>query len=199
VPREGKTTLAVSFAVYAARLRPRVILVDFDFRHPAIPRELSREIERRPNACVFDLIRRGQPVEEAIQRIPAVSLDYLPVFGSPADPLRLFASQEIRSLLRSLRENYDCVVIDSPPLLAVTEARLLASMADKILFVVQWGNTSRELAQSAMNFLRNPGLLENDCSIRASAVVSQVNLKKHTLYRYGDRGECYVKYRKFLS
>ncbi|MBO0733685.1 MAG: AAA family ATPase, partial [Methylocapsa sp.] len=199
VPREGKTTLAVSFAVYAALLRPRVILVDFDFRHPATLRELSGEIERNPGACVFDLFSRGRPVEEAIQRIPGTSLDYLPVGGRPVDPLHLFAREEIRSLLSHLRENYDCVVIDSPPLLAVTEARLLASMADKILFVVQWGNTRRELAQSAMNFLRNPGLLEKDCSICARAVVTQVNLKKHALYRYGDSGECYVKYRKIYS
>lgn len=198
VPKEGKTTLAVSFALYAAFLRPRVLLVDFDLRHPATLREFG-EFDGKLKNGVFDLLNQDRPIEEVIQRIPGSSLDYLPVSSSPVDPLRLFAGEEVLCLMGQLRENYDCVVIDSPPLLAVTEARLLASMADKVLFAVQWGSTKREVAQNALSLLRNPGFVAKDCSATASAVVTQVNLQKHALYRYGDSGECLVKYKKYFS
>ena len=65
----------------------------------------------------------------------------------PVDPVTLFTRERMPRLLRELRKRYDCVVVDGPPLLGITEARLLASLADKVLFVVKWGDTRRELAQ----------------------------------------------------
>ncbi len=197
VPKEGKTTLAVSFAACAALLRPRVLLVDFDFRNPATLRELG-ELGGKPTTGAFDLLSQDRPIAQVIQRIPDLVLDYLPVRRFPVDSLGLFAGEEVRRFMRQARENYDCVVIDGPPLLAVAEARLLASMADKVLFGVQWGSTRREVAQSALSLLRNPGFLDKDYSAFASAVVTQVNLKKHALYQYGDAGEFCVKYKKYL-
>jgi hypothetical protein len=88
-------------------------------------------------------------------------------------------------LLRQLRDRYDCVVIDSPPLLAVAEARLLAAMADKVLLVVKWGSTRRDVARDASNLLRDPGLLGENCRELVGAVLTQVDLKKHAQYRYG--------------
>jgi uncharacterized protein involved in exopolysaccharide biosynthesis len=194
VPNEGKTTLAVSFAVYAALLRPRVLLIDFDFRHSATLRELGG----KPEKAVIEAGDPDQPFAAAIQRIPDLSLDYLPLCRSAVDPLGLFAGEEVRRLLDRLREDYDCVVIDSPPLLAVAEARLLALVADKVLFAVRWGGTRREVAQSALNLLRAQGSMERGQNF-IGAVVTQVNLKKHALYRYGDTGEFSVKYKKYFS
>lgn len=193
VPGEGKTTLAVSFAVCAALLGRRVLLVDLDFRCPAIGRELDATAEKG----ILDLLVHGGPSADVIQHIPRLQLEYLPVCGLPADPLALFASEQLPRLLDRLRESYDCVVIDSPPLLAVPEARLLASMVDKVLFVVKWGSTRREVAQNALNLLRTPALSDKARSEFASAVVTQVDLKKHARYRYGDLAESFVKYRKY--
>ena len=193
VPGEGKTTLAVSFAVYVAHLGRHVLLLDLDFRHPAIVRELGGKAERG----VLDLLLHDRPAVEVIRRIPALQLDYLPVKRHPIDPLRLFASEQMRCLLRQLRETYDYVIIDSPPLLAITEARLLASMVDKVLFVVKWSSTRRDVAQNAVKLLRSPDFLSTNGIDLASAVVTQVNLKKHARYRYGDVGESFVKYRKY--
>ena len=195
VPGEGKTTLAVSFAVYLGLLGRRVLLVDLDFRHPAILRELGGKAETR----VVDLLLRDRPSAEVIQHMPGLRLDYLPVHRPPGDPLTPFVSEQMPRLLRELRESYDCVVIDSPPLLAISEARLLASMVDKVLFVVKWGSTRRDIAQNALNLLRNAGFLDRDHSDLASAVVTQVDLKKHARYHYGDIGESLVKYRKYYT
>ena len=195
VPGEGKTTLAVSFAAYLALLGRHVLLVDLDFRHPAILRELGGKAE----TGVVDLLLHDRPSAEVIQRVPGLPLDYLPAHRRPGDPLSPFAGERMPRLLRELRESYDCVVIDSPPLLAISEARLLASMVDKVIFAVKWGSTRRDVAQNALNLLRNAGFAERDYIDLASAVMTQVNMKKYARYRYGDTGEILVKYKKYYD
>jgi polysaccharide biosynthesis transport protein len=190
VPGEGKTTLAVSVAVYAALLGRRVLLVDLDFRHPAIPRELDAVARDG----ILDLLVRDRPPEEVVQHIPALQLDYLPACQRPVDPLPLFADARMPRLLNHLRESYDCVVIDSPPLLFVTEARLLAAMVDKVVLAVKWGTTRRDIAQNALTLLRNLGLPDGDDGPIAGAVVTQADMKKHARYRYGDIGESVARY-----
>jgi len=103
----------------------------------------------------------------------------------------------VQILMRHLRDDYDCVFIDSPPLLGITEARLLAPLADKCLFVIKWGSTRREMAQNALNLLSNPLRTETGCAVQALALLTQVNLKKHAGYHYGDVAETFVKYRKY--
>jgi uncharacterized protein involved in exopolysaccharide biosynthesis/cellulose biosynthesis protein BcsQ len=184
VPEEGKTTLAVSFAVYAALIGRRVLLVDLDFRHPAVSRELGGQVE----AGILDpLLLDDRLAAGAVQHVPGLNLDYLPVRSRPGDPLLPFVGGHVPHLLRQLRDSYDCVVIDSPPLLAVAEARLLAAMADKVLLVVKWGSTRRDVARDASNLLRDLGHLNANRSEFVGAVLTQVDLKKHEQYWYDDR------------
>ena len=185
LPGEGKTTLAVSFAVYAAQLGRRVLLIDLDLRNPSIPRELANRVVG---------VLPGSSQEEgvtatSIQHLRGLRLDYLPVRRSTSTDPVLFVNAHVRELLRSLRERYDCVVIDSAPLLSITETRLLASMADKIVFAVKWGSTRRDVAQSAIRLLRNRGLLNHDLAKVTSVVVTQVDPKKHMSYRYAGAGD----------
>jgi polysaccharide biosynthesis transport protein len=193
VPGEGKTTLAISLAAYAALLGHRVLLVDLDFRHPAILRELGGKADRG----ILDLFLHDRSLAEITQRIPGLGLDYLPMLSCPVDPVALFAGEQMPRLVHELRQDYDCVIIDSPPLLGVTEARLLAAMADKVLFLVKWGSTRREVAQNALNLLRDPG--DRQHSKILCGLVTQVNLKKHARYRYGDVGELFVRFRQYYS
>jgi succinoglycan biosynthesis transport protein ExoP len=195
VPREGKTTLAVSFATYAALLQRRVLLVDLNFRHPGILRELGGQAQRG----VLELLRQECLPEEAIQRVGNSTLEYLPLSRCPADPLVPFTGGQIPHLLRQLRESYDCVIIDSSPLLTGTEARLLASMVDKVLISVKWGSTRKEVVQNALKLLCDPGSSGKDRIDLVSAVLTQVDLKKHALYGFGDIGESFATYKKFLA
>ena len=194
VPSEGKTTLAVSLAVYIAQIRRRVLLVDLDFRHPTVQRSLRTKAKRG----VVDLLLHDLPPADVIQRVPHLGLDFLPMTRCPVDPVTLFAGDQLTRLLHQLRESYDCVIVDGPPLLGVTESRLLAAMADKVLFVVKWGSTRRETAQNAVNVLRSAGCLDQDRA-QPSTVLTQVDLKEHARYRYGDVGEHFVKYEKYYS
>jgi polysaccharide biosynthesis transport protein len=181
VPGEGKTTLAVSFATYAARLQRRVLLVDLAVRDPGI----LRALEGRATRGVLDVLQ-GQPLAEVIEHLPESGLDYLPLPGKPIDPLALLGNSRLPDLLRQLRESYDCVVIDSAPLVGAAEARLLVSTVDKVLFAVKWGSTPREVAQYAVNLLGGPAPDDRDPAAFASAIITQVDLKKHAEYRYGD-------------
>jgi hypothetical protein len=88
-----------------------------------------------------------------------------------------------------LEGSYDCVVIDGAALLSATEPRLLASMVDKVLFVVKWGSTPREVVQNALRLLRCPATGGQDLRNDVTAVISQVDLEKHARYRYGDFSE----------
>ena len=115
-----------------------------------------------------------------------MGFDYLPLSRNSVDPVAILASERVPDLLRQLKESYDCVVIDSAPLLSATEARLLASMVDEVLFAVKWGSTRREVAQNALRLLRHSAFGENDLRDVTSAVITQVDLKRHARYRYGD-------------
>jgi uncharacterized protein involved in exopolysaccharide biosynthesis len=195
VPLEGKSTLALSLAAYVARLGRRVIVVDFDFRQRSVLVELGASTKRR----VLDSQVQDPPVAEFIRHVSNLGLDYLAMPCCRADPLAPFAHQQTPRLLRQLREEYDCVIIDGPPLLGVAESRLLSLLADKLLFVVKWGSTRREVAQNALRQLRDSGCFDKEGSERPVAVVTQVELEQHALYRFGDVGESLVKYRDYYS
>jgi uncharacterized protein involved in exopolysaccharide biosynthesis/MinD-like ATPase involved in chromosome partitioning or flagellar assembly len=194
VPMEGRTTLALSLAAYIAHLGRRVLLVDLDFRRGSILDELDGRAERG----LLDLHLQNRPPAEFIQHIPDLGLDYLPMPRCRVDPLALFAREQTPRLLRQLRESYDCVIIDGPPLLGTAESRLLPSMADKLLFVVKWGTTRRDVAENALRLLRGAGS-DKDSSELPTAILTRVDLKQHARYRFGDAGEFLLKYRNYYS
>ena len=194
VPREGKTTLAISFAVFAARIQRRVLLIDLSIREPSIARELGG-----PAADGTLTVLQDRPPAELIRAAPGLGFDYLPLSGDAADPVAAVAGERVPKLLRELEESYDCIVIDGAPLLNATEVRLLASMVDKVLFAVKWGSTLREVAQNALELLRRSGSGEGDLKDAVAAVITQVDLKKHARYRYGDFSENLLRLKPHLA
>jgi succinoglycan biosynthesis transport protein ExoP len=190
LPAEGKTTMAVSLSVSLTLLGQRVLLIDLDFKNPSILHELGGKAEQG----LLDVLLKNHTLADVIQSIPELGLDYLPMSRSTFDPQILFDGNRMQHLLRQLRRSYDYVIIDSPPVLASAETRLLAAMADENLFVVKWGSTPRELAQNALNLLRRPNRHSAQQLRHVSALISQVDLKKHSYYGYGDAGEYFSNY-----
>ncbi|WP_051383167.1 Wzz/FepE/Etk N-terminal domain-containing protein [Bradyrhizobium sp. WSM3983] len=178
---EGKTTLARGLAAYAGLLGRRVLLIGIDLHRGMRVSEFDNAGERR----IVGLQNRS--LADSMRHIPQVGFDYLRIPGYRLDPIS--AVEQMADLVRQLRERYDCVIIDGPPVLAAIEARLLPSIADKMLFVVKWGSTTREVAQNALGLLRSSWCIENERSDFAAAIVTQVDLKRHAQYRYGDASE----------
>jgi polysaccharide biosynthesis transport protein len=190
LPGEGKTTLALSLAAAAARAGRRTLVVDLDFRHPSTHRELSEPIK----VGLDDHLLIGAELEAAIH-IDELQprLHILPVHRRVSPPDDLLASPQLRQLLAVLRTTYDCVVLDSSPLLGLADSRMLVPLADMVLLVVQWEKTTVEVARNALRVLR-----EAHADL-AGIVLTQVDLKRHAGYRYGDVGHYYHKYKHYYA
>lgn len=187
LPEEGKTTLAVSLAVFAARSHKKTLLIDLDLRHPSVHRELGWQV----SAGLVEYMMGDRPLDEVIQHDIETGLDFLPVKSQTTNPTDLLESQRMQDLLEICRGRYDLVIIDSAPVASVTDARLLSLMVDKVVFVLQWGKTVGSVAQESIQALHEVG------ANVSGAVLSRVNLAKHAQYGYGDIGQYYSRSRKY--
>lgn len=187
LPQEGKTTLALSLATFAARSSQRVLLLDLDLRHPSI----HRDLDLKPAVGFVELMAGEATLDEVVVRDEETGIDLLPVRKQTANPTDILGSQKMRALLAELRASYDLVVIDSAPLLGVTDSKIAALLADKVLFVAQWEKTNVETARNGLLHL-----LEVKAPV-AGAVLTQVDVKRHAMYGYGDVGQYYGKYQRY--
>ena len=194
VPGEGKTTLAISLAVYAAHLQRRVLLIDLNFRRPAI----LRELQQAPHSDLVDLAFEDLAYDDVVRHDAKLGIDYLTVSSSPVDPMSLFANGDLPRILRRLGEQYDLIVMDGQSALCAAESPLLASLADRILFLVKWGSTRDDVAENALNELRNFGDPSENIADRIATIITQVNLKRHARYRFGDAAELFVRNRRLF-
>ncbi len=209
VPGEGKTTLAVSLATCAAQNGARVLVLDMDCRDDASHGEapLARPPYAKTARDVLDLLALDRTQGDFVPMasgagalglaVPGMHLDYLPVRrGRGADPLPLFSRDQMSLLLQRLRGDYDQIFIDSAPVLAKAEVRLLAAIADQTVFAVRWGKTRRDDASAALALLRGMGVgggMGNGGGA-ISAVITQVDLARHARGHRGDQSVSLAKY-----
>lgn len=194
LPGEGKTTLAMSLAAFAAQQGQSTILVDLDLHRPRLRRLLSRG-DDRPG--IVEHLMGGCELKEIIVTDLAQEAQELPhlitVRRTPANPSALFGSEKMAELLRALRREYEFVVLDLPPVLAVNDARVVAPLVDAILYVVQWGKTKEEAARAGVELLK-----ERDFPL-AGAVLNQVDVRRHSKRAYGDALQYYKQYTRYYQ
>lgn len=155
-PGEGKSTVALNLAaVLAERSEHKVLLMDFDLRRP--------RIHRAPGGGtpgLVDLLEGRCELEEALHQESTLGFAYLPVVVPAQDPLKLLAhSTRLERLMQAVRNRYDYVIVDAPPVLPVTDPVFLAEIVDAILFVVRAGDTSGRMLSRALEMLRKDKLL----------------------------------------
>ncbi len=151
VPAEGKSTTAINLAVTLAQASQQVLLVEGDLRRPRISTYLRLE----PTVGLTTVLIGRVGVEEAIQPWGDDGLDVMTSGTVPPNPAELLQSQAMESVITKLRDSYDVIVIDAPPLLPVTDAALLAAQSDGAILVVRHGKTTKEQSALAAERLHN--------------------------------------------
>ncbi len=153
---EGKSTVAVNLAaVLVERDDNRVLLIDCDLRRPRIQHLLG---EAHP--ALQDLLEGRCTFDEAVHYAEEVGVYYIPAAGPAEEPFKLLASSKgLDKVLAQARRRFDFIILDSPPVLPVSDPRYLAEVADAVLFVVRAGETSGRLLSRSLNLLRKEKLL----------------------------------------
>jgi polysaccharide biosynthesis transport protein len=143
LPREGKTTAAVNLAVTLAQLGDKTLLVDADLRKPGINRALS--LVDGKHAGLSSYLAGVSSLDLITVPHPAISnLEAIPTGPIPPNPADLLSSRRLTELITELRSRYKFVVIDSPPIMAATDAVILSVLVDGVLMVVRSGETPKE-------------------------------------------------------
>jgi capsular exopolysaccharide synthesis family protein len=150
LPQEGKTTTSMNTAVVLAQRGGKVLLVDADMRRPSVHRVFGM----RPSAGLSTLLSGLDKDEDVI--VPSTeipNLHVLPAGPIAPQPSELLASAEMKEHLHRWRQEYDHIVIDTPPVLSVTDAVVLSVEADAVVLVIRSGSTSKQALRHSRDLL----------------------------------------------
>ncbi len=155
IASEGKTTTAVNLAQAAATMGQRVLLVDADLRRPQVHAKLGiLNREGLSNVLATDLAAK-----EAIERSPVEENLFILTAGAlPPDPIRLLSSKKMQQFMQQWLDEFDLIILDTPPLSNVVDARILAGLTDGIALVVSIRQTNRNTIMQTMAELKNNGI-----------------------------------------
>ena len=144
-PGEGKTTTAVNTAISMAQLGSSVLLIDADMRRPTVHKTFK--LARARGLSTY--LSGNGDIESLIIKLPMPNLSVLTSGPIPPNPAELISSDRMRELLKTLSLRYDHIIIDSPPLITVTDPVILSTMVDGSMLVVQSGRSTKELIRRA--------------------------------------------------
>lgn len=179
LPKEGKTTLALSYARFCAASGQKVLLIDCDLAKPKLHTKLHVDNDQGIAEVLTDQIAMA----DAIRHDSKSHIDYVTSGHPPFAATEMLSAQKMKDLLAQLSWNYDLIVIDSSPVLAVTDAHVLAQLVESTVMLVQWRRTPREVARQAVNRLESMGVKSV-----AGFVLSKVNTRKYAHSGYSASG-----------
>ena len=174
-PSEGKTTAASNLAAILAQRDTRVLLIDGDLRRPNIHHRFGLN----GKIGLTTVLTGATKLEDTVQRVPEIpNLDILPSGPVPPFPTEMLSSEAMDTILKRCGELYDYIVIDSPPILSVTDGVILARQADAVVLVVRHGKSSKHVVRRARDLLLRSG------AAITGIVLNAVDLNSPEYYGY---------------
>lgn len=186
VPEEGKSLTAILLATVTAQMGRRALIVDVDFRR----RTLYRTLKKKADPGLIALLNGNAGFDDVVRVEETSGLHAVLVEKNRASAPDLLSSLAFANFLAEARERYDIVILDAPPVLPVTDARILGKMADALIYVVKWNDTPKSIVKNGLESLSSLGLRTS------GLVLSQVDRKKQHGYGYGYYGYGSYKYYK---
>ena len=187
---EGKSITAMNLAISYSMADRKVLVVDCDLRRP----KLARLMRVSANAGLSNVILNPKLLEEAIVPTHIEGLDVILSGDIPPNPSELLGSERMKRIVAALRERYDYIILDSPPVNMVTDAVVLAPMSDGVLFLVRANHSERGAVIHAVEQLEYAkvkilGFVLNDVDIENT----HYGYKKYRYGRYGRYGYGYSR------
>jgi exopolysaccharide transport family protein len=183
VPSEGKTTIALSLAASAAISKLKVLFIDADLRHPTA----SKVLQSDKQSGLVDLLMGHVDEKEVVRYLEGPGYWTLAAGNHTQNPTDLLGSERMKSLVAGFKENFDLIIIDTPPVGPVTDPFVVSQFSDKIILVIRWGSTARELVRQCVDQLSGhrkvAGVVFNQVNDRQA----QKYGKSAYNYYYGNR------------
>jgi succinoglycan biosynthesis transport protein ExoP len=171
-PSEGKSVVASNLAIGLAQSGLRVLIVDADMRRPRVHEILGYPCE----PGLSNLLVGTSKASESVRKTEVPGLWVLPAGRIPPNPAELVGSQRFRDFLASLSEHFDWVIIDSPPVMAVTDAAIIGNSVSGAIFVIGAEMTSRNVARNALDWLAAAHVKP------IGAILNRVDLQRNSYY-----------------
>jgi capsular exopolysaccharide synthesis family protein len=185
LPQEGKTTTSINSAVVLAQKDVRVLLIDADLRRPSIHKTLGMG----PRSGLSNVLTGSTTLDQAIARSTILPNLFVLAAGTPPpNPAELLASSNMRDVLNELREQYDHIVIDTPPSLSVTDAVVLSPRADAVVLVIRSGQTTKQALRRSRDIL-----MQVNAKL-VGVLLNAVDLSSPDYYYYYEYQGKYARY-----
>jgi capsular exopolysaccharide synthesis family protein len=150
---DGKTTMACNLSIAMAQAGQRVLLIDCDFRKPRVHKVFKMDGE----VGLSNVLAGRSELSDAIQLNGVQNLSVLPCGPTPPNPSEMLNSQAFLDVLEKIKDEYDHIIIDSPPVMPVTDSRILAAVCDQTILVIRAEKSTRKAAEHASEGLRSVG------------------------------------------
>ena len=183
---EGKTATALNLAQTLAQRKGKVVIVDCDLRKGGIARILRIDNEKG----VSTVLTGADKLTDALQQFEESNLWILPSGPVPPNPAELVGSDRMADICTELSKNFEHIVIDSPPVLAVTDATIMAGLVDGVVLIAESGRTHRA------GLMRTRAILENAGARILGVVLNKMDLRRDG-YGYGYGNYYYAQYGKY--
>jgi capsular exopolysaccharide synthesis family protein len=189
IPGEGKSTVAAALATSAAIAGLRTVLVDLDIRNSSV----SNLFNLQESKGVVDVIQGNSMIGTALQTFDQLPLTVMAVGSSSRLSPDMIGSPRFGAMIQKLANDFDLVILDSPPILAVSDSVLIANVADATLFVVQWRTTPKDIVRQGVKVLRGNG------ATLAGVVFNKMDLSKAPQYEGAGYGAYYRGIDNYVS